>query len=648
MDPFQNAYHPNTQDQIVRAPSLPAAEVKSTTLDKKEVITALFNKKVGAQVGNNVPPLKNITYDKASSSSSSREFSLLTASFQERELSSLQEQINLFKTACEEKNASFAMSLQENLDPNLSNAEGKSLLHLAIDAESDELVSRLLERGAAVDNVDDKGQTPLHLAADKGDTYSLNILLDAGAKQSIVDKAGCLPMQRAELSGKNDAVQLLNLRDPLCQKLAKVTYSSPLSFSPLVPQNGINNPRSELNKANFERFTHAHNPEFRAAVGSMVENTDYVSYEDFNKMFMASLKSLNSSLKPEEAYVVVIEPNKSNKWMAELAIRHLDVLPTDFVTTKGINEALEKNPDIKRIVFFDDASYSGEQICRFVQEKGIASFAASEVQDFRIDVVIPFMTEVAAKKLAALDTGNGEIVVSPHKMMRSMAEQIPEEHHTVIDQLYFPRTHAATQDLDDMWQLLFTEEDDDDSFEEKYKHLFKAKSEEALTYSSFEQLNDLKNLRATIKEKLNKLPDLEDTSDVKKRFFLANNSDILSATGKLKQDLQTWWSENETTLRQDSESFPDNEELEEFVELLEGIMDAPAQREVAFKHDKGMLTRTLTVFDHKIADQLSTCPAYQTGTVFSDGGTMFTSGAAISFNLFPGKPRYKSADIIDN
>jgi hypothetical protein len=57
--------------------------------------------------------------------------------------------------------------------------------------------------------------------------------------------------------------------------------------------------------------------------------------------------------------------------------------------------------------------------------------------------------------------------------------------------------------------------------------------------------------------------------------------------------------------------------------------------EEVYGFDKGLASRTLTVFDHKVADGLSTWPGYQGGEVYKNGEITVLN------KVFPGKPPYK-------
>ncbi|MBN3286338.1 TANC1 protein, partial [Polyodon spathula] len=72
-----------------------------------------------------------------------------------------------------------------------------------------EMVSLLLENGAAVDAVSEHGMTPLCFAAAAGHAHIVNMLCNKGAKADHVDKSGQCALVHAALRGYPDIIDLL-------------------------------------------------------------------------------------------------------------------------------------------------------------------------------------------------------------------------------------------------------------------------------------------------------------------------------------------------------------------------------------------------------------------------------------------------------
>ncbi|GFO39900.1 LOW QUALITY PROTEIN: ankyrin repeat protein [Plakobranchus ocellatus] len=77
--------------------------------------------------------------------------------------------------------------LSAGADPNKSNDNGKTALHLAADTE---IISLLIQAGADLEARDDRGQTPLLRAAYRGKTGVINVLKKYGADMVAVDNEG--------------------------------------------------------------------------------------------------------------------------------------------------------------------------------------------------------------------------------------------------------------------------------------------------------------------------------------------------------------------------------------------------------------------------------------------------------------------------
>ncbi|MBI9016090.1 MAG: ankyrin repeat domain-containing protein [Phycisphaerae bacterium] len=85
--------------------------------------------------------------------------------------------------------------LLKNVNVNVVNDEGETVLHLAAGLQSQySYVKDLLEKNAKINIQDNKGQTPAHYAASCGNWNNLKELIDAGADLTIKDSKGKTPM----------------------------------------------------------------------------------------------------------------------------------------------------------------------------------------------------------------------------------------------------------------------------------------------------------------------------------------------------------------------------------------------------------------------------------------------------------------------
>ena len=67
---------------------------------------------------------------------------------------------------------------------NLRDRKGQTLLHLAVGSMSPQMVTLLLNRGAAMSVQGHGGRTPLHLAAERGCQKTIKLLIGLGAEAS--------------------------------------------------------------------------------------------------------------------------------------------------------------------------------------------------------------------------------------------------------------------------------------------------------------------------------------------------------------------------------------------------------------------------------------------------------------------------------
>lgn len=92
------------------------------------------------------------------------------------------------------------------LDVNVLNNAGESILMMAALKSHVDVARTLIERGAAINK---DGWTPLHYAATGGNTDIMNMLLDKGAQLDARSPNGTTPLMMAARYGSTKAVELL-------------------------------------------------------------------------------------------------------------------------------------------------------------------------------------------------------------------------------------------------------------------------------------------------------------------------------------------------------------------------------------------------------------------------------------------------------
>lgn len=86
---------------------------------------------------------------------------------------------------------------EDSTQINISDNEGMAPIHLAVIAESYEIVSFLIENGAFVNITEQEKFTPLHLAAKNGNPDITELLLKHGADVTAIDEWGRSPLGNA-------------------------------------------------------------------------------------------------------------------------------------------------------------------------------------------------------------------------------------------------------------------------------------------------------------------------------------------------------------------------------------------------------------------------------------------------------------------
>ena len=114
------------------------------------------------------------------------------------------------REAIEEGNLTgLARSLTTTPPDTVIDAEGRTLLMMAVDESNLPAVELLVARGAAIDARDVHGATALALAAQMGFQEAVEVLLAAGADPNVQDPSGLTPLDIAEEHGSLDIARVL-------------------------------------------------------------------------------------------------------------------------------------------------------------------------------------------------------------------------------------------------------------------------------------------------------------------------------------------------------------------------------------------------------------------------------------------------------
>jgi hypothetical protein len=160
---------------------------------------------------------------------------------------------------------SVVRMLDEDADPNATDARGRTPLLLAAAAGHVEVLQALLARGAYVDLADFDGDTPLVRASAEGHAECVQRLLDAGANPSVEGSAGFTPVQLARRARHRDVVAMLI--DAEQKRTSGATASRPPSSAGLPPR-----------RARESQAKRTYRPGYQRRVAAVIGVNDYVHW----------------------------------------------------------------------------------------------------------------------------------------------------------------------------------------------------------------------------------------------------------------------------------------------------------------------------------------------------------------------------------
>lgn len=165
-------------------------------------------------------------------------------------------------------------------------------------------------------------------------------------------------------------------------------WSYPLSLSPPMPL-----VRNCLKKVEIERYLNEVEEDSQTRImQKLFDNTLTVSHEQFEAVLEYATEGFNEHLKSLEPgnrdYIITFPwTTKSERWVAEVALRYLDILPRDVVLQKDLIQSLKRNPSVRHVVVFDDAAYS----CK--QRRAHVVNLLEKLPNINVHSVIPFMAK---------------------------------------------------------------------------------------------------------------------------------------------------------------------------------------------------------------------------------------------------------------
>lgn len=196
------------------------------------------------------------------------------------------------------------------------------------------------------------------------------------------------------------------------------------------------------------KWANAHDPSLREALKAMVRKVERVSFHAFDIALRTTLRSFESKFKEShgESCAILVEPNKSNLWMAEVAYKYLDEEARgDYeIIRLGEKDAKKfvsycdgkgKTELPQNVILFDDGSYSGDQMCQHVQS--ILDLKKKNGYAPKIFVVIPYMTTLAMKKLFDMAQSHDKVFIAETHRIPSISDSLDPRYVKQINDLYW-------------------------------------------------------------------------------------------------------------------------------------------------------------------------------------------------------------------
>lgn len=209
----------------------------------------------------------------------------------------------------------------------------------------------------------------------------------------------------------------------------------PLTVEPPVPAQEY-----AIDRKRGDEWLEACGGEYRKIAEKVYKYVQHLTFADLDRELAVCVKALNQDLAENQItdYAVGLVVGKSTQWVASLATKTLDIMPSSYFSLgsdqgsilskeHGVVPRQELNVvEIKQktLVIFDDCSYTGSQIYKNLSE---INKALTEKKDLYL--VVPFLSEAPNNNFSALThltNLNIKCFTSPTKI-QNLIEIIPDK-----------------------------------------------------------------------------------------------------------------------------------------------------------------------------------------------------------------------------
>jgi hypothetical protein len=153
-----------------------------------------------------------------------------------------------------------------------------------------------------------------------------------------------------------------------------------------------------LNKDAADLWISSHPTEFQDIAKKLIQNIKHVTHEKFLKELKNCIENFNRYLdtQQDKSYSIVIPGNheKSALWVTSLAADFLKYPPSKIIMNSDPNyEQFISESNMKNVVLFDDASYSGIQMSGYLEK------ILEKSPNSTVHAIIPFISESAIDRI---------------------------------------------------------------------------------------------------------------------------------------------------------------------------------------------------------------------------------------------------------
>jgi hypothetical protein len=153
---------------------------------------------------------------------------------------------------------------------------------------------------------------------------------------------------------------------------------------------------TELDGAKAEEWIAAYKePEAQKTARWLVDHITRISLQDFQTELSRLVQTLKQQV-PDGPHIVLAPRDslfkKSELWVAQMAMEYGLKPPEEIVMAKNIAAYLKSHPEIRNVLYFDDASYSGDRIRVNMMGQSINMIRHPDLFYF---IIMPYMTQFA-------------------------------------------------------------------------------------------------------------------------------------------------------------------------------------------------------------------------------------------------------------